>query len=101
MGKCKITVLRALYFKDLADAYPPHEKGPCEQLKEGDVFYTSGPFGVDMPEGFCKPAWAAIQTYAAVLASGGKVYSRDDVHVTACPDGVRPVLFRMERAEEE
>ena len=54
MGKCKITVLRTLYFKDLADAYPPHEKGPCEQLKEGDVFYTSGPFGVDMPEGFCK-----------------------------------------------
>jgi uncharacterized repeat protein (TIGR04076 family) len=69
--------------------------------EEGDVIYTSGPFGGDMPEGFCKPAWAAIQTYAAVLASGGKVYSRDDVHVTACRDGVRPVLFRMERAEEE
>lgn len=101
MGKCRITVLKTLYFKDLADEYPPHETGPCEVMRPGDVFYTTGPFGVDMPEGFCPPAWRAISSYAAVLASGGMVYSRDSVHVTACPDGVRPVLFRMEAAGED
>lgn len=99
MRRCKITVLKTLYFKDLADEYPPHEKGPCNIVKEGDVFYTSGPYGVDMPEGFCPPAWRAISSYAAVFASGGKVYGRDEVHLTACPDGQRPVIFRMEACE--
>ena len=55
MGRCKITVLRTLYIKDLAESYPPYEKGPCTMLKEGDVFYTTGPHGIDMPEGFCQP----------------------------------------------
>ncbi len=100
MGRCKITVLKTLYFKDLADEYPPHEKGPCEMLKEGDVYYTTGPHGVDMPEGFCPPAWMAIAAYVNVLACGGRVYGRDDVHVTACPDGVRPVIFRMEASTD-
>lgn len=99
MGRCKITVLRTLYFKDLADEYPPHEKGPCEMLKEGEVYYTTGPHGVDAPDGFCPPAWLAIATFANVFACGGRVYGRDDVHVTACPDGVRPVLFRMEACD--
>jgi uncharacterized repeat protein (TIGR04076 family) len=96
VGKCKITVLKTLYFKDLADEYPPHETGPCELLRAGETYITGGPHGVDMPEGFCPPAWLAIAPFAAVLASGGRIYSRDEVHVTACPDGVRPVIFRME-----
>lgn len=100
MSRCKITVLRTLYFKDLADEYPPHEKGACEMLKEGDVFYTTGPHGVDMPDGFCPPAWLSIAGFAHVFASGGRVYNRDDVHVASCPDGVRPVLFRMEAYED-
>jgi uncharacterized repeat protein (TIGR04076 family) len=99
MGKCKITILKTLYFKDLADEYPPHETSPCEAFHVGDVYYTTGPFGTDIPEGFCPPAWQSIAPFAAVLASGGKVYSRDEVHVTACPDGVRPVIFRMEAGE--
>ncbi len=96
MGRCKITVLRTLYLKDLAESYPPYEKGPCGLLKEGDVFYTGGPHGIDMPEGFCPPAWQSIAAYAHVLAAGGRVYNRDEVHVASCPDGVRPVIFRME-----
>jgi len=101
MRRCKITVLKTLYLKDLADEYPPHETGPCDAHKPGDVFYTGGPFGIDRPEGFCEPAWNAISSYAAVLACGGKVYNRDEVHVTACPDGVRPAIFRMEAVETD
>ena len=100
MGKCKITVLKTLYFEDLAKEYPPYETSPCELLKEGQVFYTGGPMGVDMPEGFCEAAWRSIFSFAAVYASGGKVYSRYDTHVVACPDGVRPVLLRLEAAED-
>ena len=57
------------------------------------------PYGVDMPEGFCPPAWRAIQSFAAIYASGGKVYGFD-THVVACPDGVRPVLLRLESAQD-
>ena len=100
MGKCKITVLKTLYFEDLAREYPPYETSPCELLREGQVFYTGGPMGVDMPEGFCEAAWRSIFSFAAVYASGGKIYGRYDTHVVACPDGVRPVLLRLEAAEK-
>ena len=100
MGRCRITVVRTTYFPDLASQYPPYETGCCEAMKEGDVFYTSGPYGVDMPEGFCPAAWRAIFSFAAEYASGGKVYGYDR-HLVACPDGVRPVLLQLEQAPEE
>ena len=99
MGRCKITVLKTLYFPELAKQYPPYETASCDIFSEGQVFYTEGPFGVDMPKGFCPPAWRAIQSFAGIYASGGKVYGYD-AHVVACPDGVRPVLLRLEAAEE-
>ena len=99
MGRCKITVLKTLYFPEIAKEYPPYETGACEIFSEGQVYYTTGPYGVDMPEGFCPPAWRAIQSFAAIYASGGKVYGFD-THVVACPDGVRPVLLRLESAQD-
>ncbi|MDR0813808.1 MAG: TIGR04076 family protein [Oscillospiraceae bacterium] len=96
MGRCRITILRKLYFDDLAREFQPFDLAECPSMSVGEVFYTAGPFGVDMPEGFCPPAWNAIMPFAQVLASGGKVYSRDETHITACPDGIRPVLFKME-----
>ncbi len=69
-------------------------------MKEGDVFITGGPYGVDMPEGFCPAAWRAIFSFACEYASGGKVYGFDR-HLVACPDGVRPVLLQLEPAQEE
>ena len=97
MGRCRITVIRTTYYPDLAAQYPPYETGCCQAMKEGDVFYTGGPYGVDMPEGFCPAAWRAVFSFACEYASGGKVYGFDR-HLVACPDGVRPVLLQLEQA---
>lgn len=61
MYRCKITVLKREFYKELADEYIPFpDFGPCHMMKEGDVFITSGPFGNSKPEGFCDMAWQAI-----------------------------------------
>lgn len=36
-----------------------------------------------------------------VLIGGGKVLGHDDVHIACCTDGLRPVVFKIERVEEE
>ena len=100
MRKCKITVLRKLFYKDLSDEYVKFPFGPCDQLNEGDVFYTGGLFGADMPAGFCAAAWDAIAKQATVLAFGGKAYGFDERHVMCCNDGVRPVIFLLEPEDD-
>ena len=104
MQKCKITVLRREFFPDLAKEYIPFPGfGPCEMMKEGDVFITTGPFGNECPQGFCAMAWQAVCLQATTLAGGGKVFGHDEVHIACCNDGVRPVIFRLEgyRDDEE
>ena len=97
MQKCKITVLKREFYKDLADQYVPFpDFGPCDRMKEGDVFITGGPFGSECPKGFCDMAWMAIYLQATTLAGGGKVFGLDDVHIACCNDGIRPVVFRLE-----
>ena len=59
MQKCKITVLKREFYPDLAKEYIPFpDFGPCEMMKEGDVFITTGPFGNECPKGFCAMAKA-------------------------------------------
>ncbi|MCF0260993.1 MAG: TIGR04076 family protein [Erysipelotrichaceae bacterium] len=102
MKKCKITVLKREFYKDLADEYIPiPDFGPCHMMKEGDVFITGGPFGNQMPKGFCDMAWQSICLQATTLAGGGKVFGHDDVHIACCNDGVRPVIFRLEACEDD
>ncbi len=102
MKRCKITVLKREFNQDLADKYIPFpDFGPCELMKEGDVFYTGGPFGNEMPEGFCAMAWQAINLQATTLAGGGKVFGQDLVHIACCNDGVRPVIFKLEAYEDK
>ena len=102
MKKCKITVLRRECYTDLAAEYAPFpDYSPCQMMKEGDVFYTSGPFGNECPKDFCAMAWQAICLQATTLAGGGKVFGMDDVHIACCNDGLRPVIFRLERYEDD
>jgi len=101
MKKCKITVLKREYYEDLAKQYAPMPNfPPCPLMKEGDVFITTGPFGNMCPEGFCDMAWQAISIQASTLAGGGKVFGYDDIHIACCPDGIRPVVFRLEAIDD-
>ena len=102
MKKCKITVLKREFYKELASEYIPiPDFGPCHMMKEGDVFITGGPFGSQIPTGFFDMPWQSICLQAVTLAGGGKVFGHDDVHIACCNDGVRPVIFRLEAYEDD
>lgn len=59
MKKCKITVLRKTFQKDLAEEYGIDGLTTCPMLQEGQVFYADW----ECPEGFCNEAWKAIYQY--------------------------------------
>lgn len=101
MVKCKITVLKTTLQEDLVKEYITEEGyGPCPVFKEGQTFVTTGIFGNDRPEGFCSEAWQAMIMPVNVLIGGGKVLGINEVHIASCADGLRPVIFRIERIEE-
>jgi len=82
-------------FLSTARARAAMEHEPCEIHKEGQVFY----FEENQPEGFCNYAWNAIFPYVTTLSWGGdfkSVYKEPGVAVIACPDGLRPVIFKLE-----
>jgi uncharacterized repeat protein (TIGR04076 family) len=52
-----------------------------------------------MPEGFCASAWNAVYTAVRTLSFGGNLpwYRERGVAVECCTDGLRPVVFKLER----
>jgi len=100
MVKCKITVLHKEVYPELAKMQGIEDLTPCPILKEGQEFVTTGIFGNDIPEEFCHMAWQALFMPVNVLIGGGKVLGHDDVHIACCTDGLRPVVFKIERIEE-
>ena len=103
MKKCKITVLKTLFIEDLAKEYGAKGVGKCPVHTEGQVYY--GDF--KKPEGFCDEAWKAIYQYVFALAHGSELFYYGDwidkpgVVICSCNDGLRPVIFKVERTEEE
>lgn len=101
MAKCKITVLKTTVFQDLADQFvtDPYY-GPCPVHQVGQTFLTGGIFGNEMPEGFCAQAWQSLVMPVNVLIGGGKVLGFDEKHIACCADGLRPVVFLLERVDD-
>ena len=101
MKVCKITVLKTGFNQELVDEYGVKGFTKCPLHKEGDVFYGHWA----KPEGFCDEAWKSISHYAEVLSyvpEGFKFPAWVDVEGTTiccCPDGLRPVIFKLEQAE--
>jgi uncharacterized repeat protein (TIGR04076 family) len=100
-AKCKITVLKRTFHEDLAGQYAVDGKsmGPCELLRDNQEFIFDG---YNYPEGFCSWAWADIQRDASLLSNADANPSwinRKGTTITCCTDGVRPVIFRIERIE--
>ncbi|MDR1676088.1 MAG: TIGR04076 family protein [Tannerella sp.] len=103
MNKCRITVLKRHFDGDLAGEYGVKNIGKCPLHSEGQVFYGDWA----KPEGFCDEAWKAIYQYVFALAHGSDVFYYKDwiekpgVAICSCNDGLRPVIFKIERTEEE
>jgi uncharacterized repeat protein (TIGR04076 family) len=94
----KITVLKRFDTKEVFKDSPVKAKysGPCPGFKEGQVFHVD----VSMPNKFCPYAWNVIFPMIMTLRFGGnfpKWYEESRVAVVCCPDGLRPVIFKLER----
>lgn len=106
-NKAKITVLRKCYFQDLADQHLNDPTvGPCAIFQEGQEFIVDKQSYLTMLNGqFCSEAWAAISHYVYTALQGGDVmhgWTNDEaVMIACCSDGVRPVVFKIERLAAE
>ena len=92
--RVKITVMKKLYHADMVAAYAakPENWSECTHFAVGDEYITDLNEPWKMPEGFCGWAWADIQKTVYGMARGGQ-----DVFVTCCTDGYRPVVFKLEK----
>jgi len=98
----KITVVKKLSTKDVFGSSPPgisnDVEAVCPRFKEGDTFIAEK--GA-CPQGFCSWAFADIQRDIAHLRFGGSYpwLHEPGVAYSCCTDGLRPVIFRLERAK--
>lgn len=94
----KITVMKKLFHQDMVEkyAYQPENWSQCSHFELGQEFVTSLESPWEMPSGFCGWAWADIQKLVYGMARGGQ-----DVFITCCTDGYRPVVFKLEKLPNE
>lgn len=100
----RITVVRVMEPKDIIgkdfilETGKPIEK--CGFFDEGDQFIV--PESGLMPEGFCQHAYHSLYRYLDTLRLGGgyKDWTGEDVIYGACSDGIRPVIFKIERLKD-
>jgi len=96
----KITVAKKLSVQDVFGSSPPKiskELDPvCTRLNEGDTFIAQK--GA-CPQGFCGTAFADIHRDITHLRFGGNYpwMQEQGVAYSCCTDGLRPVVFRLER----
>ena len=101
-SKLKVTVLKKLNGKDIfGEKLPltPNYSLVCDKFEEGREFYV-GDDGV-MPDGFCPWAWDSITREVVHLQLQGDFpwYQEKGAAITCCTDGIRPVIFKLERIE--
>ncbi|MDR0363337.1 MAG: TIGR04076 family protein [Planctomycetota bacterium] len=101
MYKTRITVLKTTFNEDLAKEYglPGLDLCPCHKV--GDSWETT----YKKPDGLCGEAWKAIQHYVFALSHGAEFFFGDwikvpGVAINSCNDGLRPVVFKIERMEK-
>jgi len=97
----RITVLKKLRTGDVFDKYASAEMTPECSIMKDEMIYLSK--GMQMPEGFCSWAWADIQRDVIHLSLGGDFpwIREKGVMISCCTDGLRPVVFKLERIEPE
>lgn len=96
----KITVIKRTDPAELFETLPVTRKDwmvPCDMYRDGQVI-TVGE-NLLMPEGFCPSAWQTIYHNIRTLGFGGNLpyFDEKGVAVSCCSDGLRPVLFKIER----
>lgn len=101
LPEIKITVLRRFHPDEVfGDDYPIEKQdwmGKCYMIEDRQEFTVKDG---DMPEGFCSSAWTAIYPHLRMLIFGGDMPGTEPgIAIGACSDGLRPVVFKIERME--
>ena len=101
--KVRVTVVRRV---DMRKIHGEEDLGAadwlepvCPAFKEGQEFIFGGS---SCPEGFCQGAFVDIFRYVSGLRAGAN-YSwmrTPGTMVACCADGLRPVVFKLERMDE-
>lgn len=100
VSKVKITVLKRFRPSEVFAKMPVSPKNEnfteCTLFKDGQVFTIED---WRKPEGFCDSAWHAIYGTVRLLQYGGNLpwFKEKGVAVNCCIDGLRPVIFKLER----
>lgn len=102
MSKCKITVVKRTVNQDLIDEYLSDDRknfGLCQAYDDGQEFIIES-FPLK-PDGFCDWAWADIHRDVVAVMFGGSYswINQPGTAITCCTDGLRPVIFKVERIE--
>jgi uncharacterized repeat protein (TIGR04076 family) len=68
----------------------------CEMFSDGQEFVVDN---LIMPEGFCPMAWISICSNVRLLSYGVNFpwFKEEGISVNCCIDGLRPVIFKLER----
>lgn len=106
MPRCRITILKRTLNRDLIDQYLDDaykDMGPCECFEEGQQFVIDP---AQVPEEFCARcawAWADIRKDIVAVASGADMpgVKQPGTVITGCRDWFRPVIFKLERMEDD
>lgn len=99
MTQLKITVLKRQSPDEIFEELPVARKDwmvPCGLYEDGQEITIDK---LAMPEGFCPSAWQTIYPNLRTLFYGGDLpfFSEKGTAVTCCADGMRPVIFKVER----
>lgn len=100
VSKVKITVLKRYSPSEVfkkTPVTPVAPLGACELFKDGQEFTVSE--DLRMPEGFCTSAWASLYSNIRLLSYDGNLpwFKENGVAVNCCIDGLRPVIFKLQR----
>jgi uncharacterized repeat protein (TIGR04076 family) len=105
--KCKITVLKKEVYPDLQEKYlDDPNSGECELFEVGQEWIVDGNDYFRMMDGeFCCEAWECISKYVYTALQGGSImrgWMKDDrIMIASCNDGTRPVIFKLERIDDD
>ena len=101
--KVKITVIKKV---DMRDQFPNEDVGAVEDMAPVcDKFQVGDEFIIDAsgaPEGFCQGAFWDMARFISGLRFGADYpwMKKRGTAVCACSDGLRPVIFKLERLDE-
>ena len=106
MAKIKITVVERTFNQDITEEFGSAKflagagNGPCARFEDGQEFILNG---LSKPEGFCDWAWADIHREIRIVGFRGGMpnVNKPQSAICCCTDGMKPVVFHVERIEED